>query len=219
MIGEFDIPGYERVLLCKEPLVGYRSIIAIHSTLLGPAVGGTRVWNYQNDEEALKDALRLSRGMTYKNALAGLPFGGGKSVIIADNKTLDRQSIFRAHGRFIEALGGKYITAEDVGTSVRDMEYVGKETNYVAGTSIQGGDPSPWTARGVFRGIQASAKYRWGNEDLADRTVALQGCGSVGFKLAKLLHAAGAELIIADYDDERVSAVLDECRARRVDVA
>src|SRR5215216_8136403 len=156
--------GHEQLVMCHDPAAGYRGVIAIHSTVLGPALGGTRFWSYANDEEAIVDALRLARGMTYKNAVAGLNLGGGKSVIIGDNKTSDRELIFRAHGRFVESLGGRYITAEDVGTSTADMEYVRLETNHVAGLANRSGDPSPATARGVFRAMQAAAKYRWGGE-------------------------------------------------------
>ena len=144
-----------------DPAAGYHGIIAIHSTVLGPALGGTRFWTYASDDEAVVDALRLARGMTYKNAVAGLNLGGGKSVIIGDNKTKNREMIFRAHGRFVESLGGRYVTAEDVGTSTGDMDFVHMETDCVAGLTDRSGDPSPVTARGVFRAIQASAKWRW----------------------------------------------------------
>ena len=194
---------HEQVMLCSEPAAYYRAIIAIHSTALGPAVGGARFWSYASDEEALMDALRLSRGMTYKNALAGLPFGGGKSVIIGDNKTTEREPIFRAHGRFVETFGGRYITAEDVGTSVADMSNVLLETQHVGGLAGRDGDPSPVTARGVLRAMQAAAKWRWGSDNLAGRTVAIQGCGNVGYHLAQELRRAGARLIVADIEAER----------------
>jgi len=142
--------GHEQVVLCHDPAAGYRGIIAVHSTILGPALGGTRFWNYATDDEAIVDALRLARGMTYKNAVAGLNLGGGKSVIIGDNKTKDRELVFRAHGRFVESLGGRYITAEDVGTSTADMDYVHMETKNVTGLAGRSGDPSPVTAHGVF---------------------------------------------------------------------
>jgi leucine dehydrogenase len=196
--------GHEQLVMCHDPASGYRGIIAIHSTILGPALGGTRFWSYGSDEEAIVDALRLARGMTYKNAVAGLNLGGGKSVIIGDNKTLDRELIFRAHGRFVESLGGRYITAEDVGTSTADMDYVHMETKNVSGLAGRSGDPSPVTAHGVFRAIQASAKEKWGNDDVANRTVAVQGCGHVGFYLAKELHESGAKLILTDIDPDRV---------------
>ena len=208
--------GHEQVVLCHDPAAGYRGIIAIHSTVLGPALGGTRFWSYASDEEAIVDALRLARGMTYKNAVAGLNLGGGKSVIIGDNKTTNRELIFRAHGRFCESLGGRYITAEDVGTSTADMDYVHMETKNVSGLAGRSGDPSPVTAHGVFRAIQASAKERWGKDDIANRTIAVQGCGHVGYFLAKELHEAGAKLVVTDIDAERVKRVMTEFGARAV---
>src|SRR6266508_5454360 len=195
--------GHEEIAIGSDPKCGYRGIVAIHSTVLGPALGGTRFWNYASDDEAIVDALRLARGMTYKNAVAGLNLGGGKSVIIGDNKTTNRELLFRAHGRFVESLGGRYITAEDVGTSTADMDYVHMETKNVSGLAGRSGDPSPVTAHGVFRAIQASAKERWGDDDLQGKTVAIQGCGSVGRYLAIELHAAGAQLIVTDIDPER----------------
>jgi leucine dehydrogenase len=208
--------GHEQVVLCHDPAAGYRGIIAIHSTILGPALGGTRFWSYASDDEAVVDALRLARGMTYKNAVAGLNLGGGKSVIIGDNKTKHRELLFRAHGRFVESLGGRYITAEDVGTSTADMDYVHMETKNVSGLAGRSGDPSPVTAHGVFRAIQASAKERWGKDDVANRTVAVQGCGHVGYYLAKELHESGAKLIVTDIDAERVKRVVAEFGARPV---
>lgn len=208
--------GHEQLVLCQDSACGYRGIIAIHSTVLGPALGGTRFWNYATDEEAIVDALRLARGMTYKNAVAGLNLGGGKSVIIGNNKTTDREMIFRAHGRFVESLGSRYITAEDVGTSTADMDYVHMETDYVTGLAGRSGDPSPVTAHGVFRAIQASAKERWGSDDLSNKTVAIQGCGHVGYYLAKELHEAGASLVVADIDADRVKRVVAEFSARGV---
>jgi len=208
--------GHENIVLCSDPSVGYRGIIAIHSTVLGPALGGTRFWNYASDEEAIIDALRLARGMTYKNAVAGLNLGGGKSVIIGDNKTHNREMIFRAHGRFVEGLGGRYVTAEDVGTSTSDMDFVHMETEYVTGLAGRSGDPSPVTAHGVFRAIQASAKVRWGSDKLDGKFVALQGCGHVGYYLAKELAAAGAKLIVTDIDADRVNRVVNEFKAKAV---
>ncbi len=210
--------GHEQLVLAHDKSTGYRGIIAIHDTTLGPALGGTRFWNYASDEEAIIDALRLARGMTYKNAVAGLNLGGGKSVIIGDNRTTSREMIFRAHGRFVDSLGGRYVTAEDVGTGTLDMDFVHMETNYVAGLQSASGDPSPVTARGVFRAMQATAKYRWGSDDLSGKTVAIQGCGNVGFNLARELHAVGAQLIVADIDGERVQRVADATGARPVSV-
>ena len=168
--------------------------------------------------EALTDALRLSRGMTYKNALAALPLGGGKAVVVGDNKNLDRDAIFSAHGRFVEALGGDFITAEDVGTSPADMEIVRRETSYVAGLLSGTGDPSPYTARGVFRAMQAAAKHLWKSEELSGVTVALQGCGNVGYNLAKNLHAAGAKLIVSDIDPQKTLRLVDEFDAAVVEI-
>ena len=199
--------GHEEVVLCSDTSCGYRGILAVHSTKLGPALGGTRFWNYASDDEAITDALRLSRGMTYKNAVAGLNLGGGKSIIIGDNRTKDRENIFRAHGRFVESLGGRYITAEDVGTSTADMDFVHMETGHVAGLAGKSGDPSPVTAHGVFRAIQASAKECWGSDDLNGKRVSIMGCGHVGQCLAKELHEAGAKLIVSDIDPERTKKV------------
>ncbi len=209
--------GHEQVVVCSDPSSGYRGIIAIHDTTLGPALGGTRFWNYATDEEAVTDALRLSRGMTYKNAVAGLNLGGGKAVIIGDNRTPRREMIFRAHGRFVESLGGRYVTAEDVGTGTSDMDFVHMETDYVAGLAGKSGDPSPVTAHGVFRSIQASAMHRWGSDELEGKTVSIQGCGNVGRHLAKSLDKAGAKVIVSDIDADRVNWVLAETNATAVE--
>jgi leucine dehydrogenase len=213
---EKKIEGYEQVLFGEDSAANYRGIIAIHNTTLGPALGGTRLWRYASDEEALVDVLRLARGMTYKNALAGLPLGGGKSVIFSPEKIIDRESLFRAHGRFVEMLEGRYITAEDVATTTADMECILLETKHVVGLEGRSGDPSPVTAHGVFRAILASAKYRWGSDDLAGKRVALQGCGSVGSHLAKELHQAGARLIVTDVDQERVRKIIHDFKAEGV---
>jgi leucine dehydrogenase len=207
---------HEQVLIGRDAASGYHGMIAVHSTALGPAVGGTRFWNYANEEEALTDVLRLSQGMTYKTALAGLPLGGGKSIIIGDNKTPDRETLLRAHGRFIDTLKGRYITAEDVGTSPADMEIVRLETRHVAGLLGFSGDPSPYTARGVFRAIQASTGFLWNTRELAGVTVAIQGCGNVGYHLAKLLHETGAKLIATDVNDTNLLRVVDEFAAETV---
>ena len=209
--------GHEQVMLCSDPGCGYRGIIAVHSTRLGPALGGTRFWTYATDEEAITDALRLSRGMTYKNAVAGLNLGGGKSIIIGDNKTKDREDIFRAHGRFVESLGGRYITAEDVGTSTKDMDFVHMETGHVAGLAGKSGDPSPVTAHGVFRAVQASANKRWGSDSLEGKTVSIQGCGNVGRHLAKELHEAGARLVVSDIDAAKAKRVAETTGASIVE--
>jgi len=211
---EISVDGYERVTSAVEG--DYRGFVAIHSTALGPAVGGTRFWSYPDEASAIKDLLRLARGMTYKNALAGLPLGGGKSIVLRPAGPIDREKLFRAHGRFVETFGGKYITAEDVGTSPDDMEFIRLETQHAAGLHGHSGDPSPVTARGVFRAVQAAAKYRWGSDDLNGRTVALQGCGHVGYYLAANLHQAGARLIVADVDEAKVDRVVKEFNAAAV---
>jgi leucine dehydrogenase len=209
--------GHEQVVFCHEPSAGYRGIIAIHNTTLGPALGGTRFWNYASDAEALTDALRLARGMTYKAAVAGLNLGGGKSVIIGDPRTLRREMIFRAHGRFVQSLGGRYITAEDVGTSVEDMDYVQMETEYVTGVAGGSGDPSPVTAYGTFRGIKASVRHKLGVESLSGIKVAVQGTGHVGYYLCSFLAEEGARLIVTDIDQARVRRVVDEFGAEAVE--
>ena len=209
---------HESVLIARDTASGYHGIIALHSTALGPAVGGTRFWNYASEEEALTDALRLSHGMTYKTALAGLPLGGGKSIIIGNNTASNREALLRAHGRFVETLKGRYITAEDVGTSPADMEIVRLETQYVAGLIGRSGDPSPFTARGVFRAIQASTRFLWNSDDLSGLRVAIQGCGHVGYHLAKLLHEVGAKLLVTDVDHTRTSRVVEAFGAERVGV-
>ncbi len=188
----------------------------IHDSTLGPALGGTRFWNYESDRDALIDCLRLARGMTYKAAVAGLNLGGGKSVIIGDNKTRNREPVFRAHGRHVQAMGGRYITAEDVGTSTGDMEYIKAETDHVTGLIGKSGDPSPVTAFGVYRGIKACAKHRYGSDSLNGKTVAIQGCGHVGYYLAQALHSEGARLTVADIDSAKVKKVVDEFRAQAV---
>jgi len=208
--------GHEQLVIGQDAGAGYRGIIAIHDTTLGPALGGTRFWNYASDEDAIVDVLRLARGMTYKNAVAGLNLGGGKSVIIGDNRTTNREMVFRAHGRMVESLGGRYVTAEDVGTSTADMDYVHMETDFVAGLANRSGDPSPVTARGVFRAIEASAKHRWGSPSLAGKTVTVQGLGNVGTHLCRALHQAGAKLLVTDLRAERVNRVVEETGAEVV---
>lgn len=207
-IDELPVSGHERLASCTDG--DYHGLIAIHSTRLGPALGGTRLWRYRNQQEAIDDVLRLARGMTYKNALAGVPFGGGKSIILQNNGPMDRQAIYRMHGRFVETFGGRYITAEDVGTSPEDLEHVRKETQHVAGLLSGSGNPSPVTARGVFRAMQAAVRYRWGDDSLDGRTVAIQGCGSVGYYLASYLNDAGAYLIVSDVDPRKVERVVNE---------
>ena len=215
-ITEKSTNTHELVLIGRDDAVGYHGIIAIHSTALGPAVGGTRFWNYDSEEEALTDALRLSHGMTYKSALAGLPLGGGKSIIIGNDSAHDRNALLRAHGRFIDTLNGRYVTAEDVGTSPADMEIVRLETQHVAGLIGRSGDPSPYTAAGVYRAIQASNQFLWRTSELSGLTVAIQGCGNVGYNLAKMLHESEARLIVTDVNSDNLSRVVDEFGAETV---
>jgi len=209
--------GHEQVVFSHDPSCGYRGIIAVHDTTLGPALGGTRFWDYASDGDAVTDVLRLSRGMTYKAAVAGLNLGGGKAVIIGDNKTRDREMLMRAHGRAIDSLGGRYITAEDVGVSVEDMDFVHMETEFVVGIQGRSGDPSPVTAFGVYRGIKACALKRYGDDDLRSRSVAIQGAGNVGHHLARYLTEEGAKVFIADIDETRTAACADELGAEVVD--
>jgi leucine dehydrogenase len=213
-VREVAVPGWERVLAARGE--GYHGIVAVHSTALGTALGGTRLWRYASEAEALDDALRLSRGMTYKNALAGLDAGGGKSVILAPGRITDRAALFRAHARVVEMLGGAYITAEDVGTTPADMDVMSTVTRHVAGVSSGIGDPSPHTARGVFRAIQAGVRHRLGADAPRGMRVAVQGCGNVGRALVRLLREAGAEVAVADVDADRGDAVAAEHGARAV---
>ena len=208
--------GHEQVLLSHDPSCGYFGIIAIHDTTLGPALGGTRFWQYASTDEAITDALRLARGMTYKSAVAGINLGGGKSVIIGNNKRSDREALFRAHGRFIETLNGRYITAEDIGTSPTDMEFIKLETDHVAGLLGLSGDPSPVTAYGVFVGMKAAAKVRWGSDRLSSKTVAVQGAGKVAYHLMHHLHAEGAKIIVTDIDTEKLNRAVQEFGAQAV---
>jgi leucine dehydrogenase len=208
--------GHEQLLLSHDPSCGYYGIIAIHDTTLGPALGGTRFWQYRNTDEAVTDALRLARGMTYKAAVAGINLGGGKSVIVGDNRRVDREALFRAHGRFVETLNGRYITAEDIGTSPTDMEYIKLETDHVAGLLGLSGDPSPVTAYGVYVGMKAAAKGRWGSDVLQGKTVAVQGAGNVAYHLCRHLHGDGVRLIATDIRPEKVKRVVDEFGALAV---
>lgn len=208
---EMAAMGHEQVAFCRNDDVGLRAIIAIHSTALGPGLGGTRLYNYATEADALRDVLRLSRGMTYKAAVAGLDLGGGKAVILGD-PSIKSEPLLRAFGRFVESLGGRYITAEDMNTSVDDMNMISRETRHVAGVApYQGGagDPSPVTAWGVYHGIRACLEVAFGSPDAAGRRVAIQGAGNVGYHLARYLHEAGASLYYADISQRRLKAVVD----------
>lgn len=212
---EFD--NHESLHYFHDEKSGLQAIVAVHSTALGPAAGGTRRWVYNNDADALTDVLRLSRGMTYKNAVAGLKFGGGKAVILASADTPKSPEQFRAFGRFVDSLGGKYVTAEDVGCSVEDMRIVHEETEFVSGLPQTGhdagGDPSPWTALGCYQGIEAAVQARLGADSLQGIKVAVQGVGHVGLHLCRLLHEAGAELFISDVNGDNLKMMTDEMPA------
>ncbi|WP_027835540.1 Leu/Phe/Val dehydrogenase [Maritalea myrionectae] len=214
-----DAPGYEKVVYAEDEASGLKSIIAVHSTKLGPAAGGCRMFAYPDFESAKIDALRLSKGMTYKNAAASLPLGGGKSVIIADPKTQKTPELMQAFGRFVESFEGMYTTAEDVGISVEDIEEAAKYTSHAAGLNkgaFASGDPSPVTARGVYLSCVAAAKHAFGHGDLEGKIIALQGLGHVGMYLAEHLHAAGAQLIVSDINASSVAKARQAFSARSV---
>ncbi len=213
---EFD--GHEQVVFCHDAESGLKAIIALHNLNRGPALGGCRMWPYQSDDEALTDVLRLSRGMTYKSALAGLPYGGGKTVIIGDSKTMKSPALFQAMGRFVETLGGRYIIAEDVGIGVADVQIMARETRHVAGTPEGGaGDPSPATDYGVYMGIKAAVKHKLGSDSLSGVTVAVQGLGHVGQSLCRYLSGDGAKLIVTDINQAAVAAMAGELGAQAVE--
>lgn len=199
---------HEQLVFCQDKQTGLKAIIAIHNTVLGPGLGGTRIWNYASEADAVQDVLRLSRGMTYKAAISGLNLGGAKAVIIGDAKTIKTEALMRKFGRFVENLSGKYITAEDVNTTTRDMEYVNMETDHVVGLPESmggGGDPSPVTAYGTYMGMKAAVKHAFGNDSLAGKKVAVQGIGKVGGHLLEHLHKEGAKLFITDINEEMLS--------------
>lgn len=206
-VERFFASDHEEVVLCHDAESGLKAIIAIHNTQLGPALGGLRMWNYESPDQAVEDALRLSRGMTYKAAIAGLNLGGGKAVIIANPKTDKSERLFRSFGTFVESLNGRYVTAEDVGTDVNDMEYIHMETDHVVGVARTlggSGDPAPWTAKGVLEGLRACVEYRLGREDLKGLSVAIQGAGHVGAELVELFLAEGMRVLICDIDRSRL---------------
>ena len=214
-----NFDGHESVSFFAEPDAGLSAIIAIHSTVLGPGAGGVRFWGYASSSEALTDVLRLSRGMSFKNAMADLPLGGGKAVVMKPAGAFDRPKLFEAYGRCVEVLGGRYITAEDVGVGVPDMAAVRRATRFVGGLSegrAASGDPSPVTARGVYLGIRSVARRALGRDDLKGVTVAVQGVGHVGGGVCRLLKAAGAEVIVTDVDQAAVGAIVKELGARAV---
>ncbi len=209
-LGQMNVFDHEQLVFCNDNATGLRSIIAIHNTTLGPALGGTRMWAYATEAEALTDVLRLSRGMTYKAAVTGLNLGGGKAVIIGDARKDKNEAMMRRFGKFVDSLGGKYITAEDVGIGTKDMEYVYMETKHVTGIPVGlggSGDPSPVTAYGVYMGMKASAKERWGNDSLSGKKVAVQGIGHVGSVLVDHLVKEGAKVFITDIFEDRINEV------------
>lgn len=222
--------GHEQVVFCQDPPTGLKAIIAIYSTALGPALGGTRFYPYQRESDALADVLALAKGMAYKNALAGLDLGGGKAVIIGDPKTTKTEALLRAYGRFVQSLGGRYITACDVGTYVADMDVVAKETRFVTGRSVEdggAGDSSVLTAFGVFQGMRACAQHRWGTPELTGRRVGVSGVGKVGRVLVDHLLAAGADVVVSDVSAAAIEqirtahpevTVADELIGERLDI-
>lgn len=211
VINNMQLGGHEQVVHFYDENTGLKAIVAIHNTVLGPALGGTRMWQYANEAEALTDVLRLSRGMTYKAAVSGLNLGGGKAVIIGDAKTQKSEALMRRFGKFIDSLGGKYITAEDVGVSTKDMEYIAMETDHVTGLHESlggGGDPSPVTAYGVFLGMKASAKERFGNDSLSGKKILVQGIGKVGYHLVEYLVKEGAQVYVNDINKENIERAI-----------
>ncbi|MHA6251023.1 Leu/Phe/Val dehydrogenase [Oceanobacillus sp. CAU 1775] len=212
---------YEQLVICQDRASGLKAIIAIHDTTLGPALGGTRMWTYESEDAAIEDALRLARGMTYKNAAAGLDLGGGKTVIIGDPRKDKNPEMFRAFGRYIQGLNGRYITAEDVGTTTEDMDLINLETSFVTGTSPTtpgaAGNPSPVTAYGIYSGMKAAAKEAFGSDSLEGKTIAVQGVGNVAYALCEYLHKEGANLIVTDINKEAVQRAVDNFGAKAVD--
>ncbi|GIO28539.1 Leu/Phe/Val dehydrogenase [Ornithinibacillus bavariensis] len=215
-----EVYDYEQIVFCQDKNSGLKAIIAIHDTTLGPALGGTRMWTYDSEEEAIIDAMRLAKGMTYKNAAAGLNLGGGKTVIIGDPRTDKNPEMFRAFGRYIQSLNGRYITAEDVGTTVEDMDLIHMETDFVTGISPEfgsSGNPSPVTAYGVYKGIKAAALEAFGSDSLEGKTVAVQGVGNVAFTLCEYLHKEGVNLIVTDINKAAVERAVEAFDAKAVD--
>ena len=213
---EFD--NHEQVVFCSDEESGLKAIIAVHNTNLGPAVGGCRMWDYANDDDAVYDVLRLAKGMTYKNAVARLPFGGGKSVIIGNAKEIKSEQLFRAFGRKLEGLGGSYYCAEDVNITCDDVALMNKETNYVLGLEGKSGNPSPFTAYGTFLGIKAALHHQRGHQNFAGIKVAVQGLGSVAYALCKYLSDAGAELFVTDINQDAIERVVNDFNATAVGI-
>lgn len=214
---QIDSLGHEEILFCQDKASGLKAIIAIHNTVLGPALGGTRMWAYSSESEALNDVVRLSRGMTYKNSISGLDLGGGKAVIIGDSRSMKSEALFRRFGYFVNTLAGKYITAEDVGIDPEDMLHVSKETKHVVGLPGKSGDPSPLTAFGVYMGMKASAKFQYGTDSLKDKVVVVQGVGHVGQYLVEHLTKEGAKVMITDIHEDVLKRVSSKFGATVVD--
>ncbi len=219
-ISEIQRDGYEKVVRCRDRDSGLHALIAVHDTTLGPALGGMRMLPYASEDEALFDVLRLARGMTLKSAIAETGLGGGKSVILGDPKTLKSEALFRAMGRFVDSLGGQYITAEDMNIGIPDLEIVKQETRWVTGLSRESGssgNPSPYTARGCLKGMVAVLEHAFGTADFSGRRILVQGIGAVGGRLAELLKDEGAEVLISDISVERVKSFQDEHGFESVD--
>ncbi len=216
VIAQMSHYNHEQLLFCSDNATGLKAIIAVHNTILGPALGGTRMWAYKSELEALTDVLRLSRGMTYKNSISGLNLGGGKAVIIGDSRSIKSEALFRRFGKFVNSLGGKYITAEDVGISPLDMSWVNMETNHVVGLPGKSGDPSPVTAYGVYVGMKACAKEQFGTDSLNGKKVAVQGVGHVGEYLVQSLSKEGAEVYITDIHEPTLKRVAESYGAKVV---
>lgn len=204
---------YEQLVFCQDQETGLKAIICIHDTTLGPALGGLRIWDYQSEEEALNDVLRLAKGMTYKNAAAGTNLGGGKSVIIGDPKKIKSKELFHVFGNFVNSLGGRYITAEDMNTTTQDIAYINEVTDYVVGIEEKSGNPSPVTAFGVFRGLLAAVNEVYGSQDLSNKVAAVQGLGAVGYDVCRYLSEAGAKLYVTDISEEKVAQIVKEFNA------
>jgi leucine dehydrogenase len=216
VIAQMSKYNHEQLLFCNDNETGLKAIIAVHNTVLGPALGGTRMWTYNNEMEALNDVLRLSRGMSYKNSISGLNLGGGKAVIIGDSRTMKSEALFRRFGKFVNSLAGKYITAEDVGISPGDMTWVSMETDHVVGLPGKSGDPSPVTAYGTYMGMKACAKEQFGSDSLSGKKVAVQGVGHVGEYLVKHLAEEGAKVYISDIDQTALARISKEYGAEVV---
>ncbi len=225
IIEKLESYGHEQIMFCNDSVTGLRAIIAIHNTSLGPGLGGVRFWNYKNEEEAVFDVLRLSRGMSFKAAAAGLHLGGAKAVILGDPNisSVDREALFRRFGKFVENLNGKYITAEDVGVSVKDMLYIQEETDHVSGLPLEeggSGDPSPVTAYGTYLGMKTAAEYKYGSSNLKNKKIIIKGIGKVGRALAELLAQEEASLILYDIKEEFVKQFAEQLQKEyQIDIA